>query len=563
MKILGIKSQNASVLIVAMLTITIMTLICATSLLVIGQNAGGGMQTAGWQQSMTAAESGVDVAIRALNTTISGSTSSKPWTTGAGGSLWYSANGSLPTSGSGYSYEPTGGTAIDTSTATPPDTSHYYYLPSSAMPMNLTNTEGATSTKFWVTVDTAGTTALNPSGSSQWYRIRSTGQTTYPANSVFMHRLFNNRLDNDLRNTIALVANKNGATYTNPTITRTVETIVQPTSVSTSTTTNPFGGKGMYLKNALTMSGGGSIGHYNSSFVSTNTFITSPTTYRSTDYTETLVGLMNANGSNLANAYIYGGMSYSTTGSAPQNTKNVEGAITSPFTATPPTTSDPSWAGTPDITYSGGGSLPFNTIGAPNATYNSEANAYKVKINGNFTVPGGKTLTFTSPNGGASPTYIDVWVTGSFTTSGSGYITQPNGVHVTYYVDGSVTTSGGSFNNQSGFAGNTQFIVVGNGSVTCSGSSNMIATIEAPNSAVTVSGTGLFIGSLIGSTMNISGGASYYYDDYLTNYTGGAGNITTTTTTNSGYAFASWFEDNADPTRKSRDVNNALHPIVY
>ena len=541
----GIKSQKASVLIVALLTITIMTLICATSLYIIGQNAGSGAQTAGWQQALTAAESGVDVAIRSLNATATGG--GAPWTN------WKQVSSALPTSGSGYSFEPSGGSTASAL----PGTSAYNYLPSSALPINLTNTEGATSTSFWVTIDTAGTTALNPSGSSQWYRIRSTGQTKYPVNSSLTRRRSNNRLDNELRNSIALITNKTN-TFTQPTITRTVEVIVQP-QVGT-TTTSPWGGKGLYLKSALTMSGGGSIGHYNSSTVPTATFVSSPTTYRSTDYTETLVGMMNANGSNLSNTYVYGGIAYSTTGSAPQNASHVLGSITTPFTATPPSLSDPTW--TPDISYTGGGSLPFSSISAPNSSYNDEAHAYKVKINGNFTVPGGKTLAINAPSGGnGATTYIEFWVTGSFTTSGSGYITQAPNVHVTYIVDGSVTTSGGSFNNQSGFPGNTQFAVVGSGSVTCSGSANMIATIEAPNSAVTVSGTGLFIGSLIGNTMNISGGASYYYDDALTNWTGGVGN-TTTSATNS-YAFASWFEDNSDPNRKTRDVNNSLSSIVY
>ena len=545
MKILGTKSQKASVLIVAMLTITIMTLICATSLYIILQNAGTGAQTAGWQQALTAAESGVDVAIRSLNATASGG--GAPWTN------WKTVSSALPTSGPGYSSEPTGGN----NASAVPGTSAYNYLPSSALPINLTNTEGATSTSFWVTIDTAGTTALNPSGSSQWYRIRSTGQTKYPTNSALTRRRSNNRLDNELRNSIALITNRTN-TFTQPTITRTVEVIVQPQGGTTST--SPWGGKGLYLRNDLDMSGGGSIGHYNSSTVPTSTFVSSPTTYRSTDYSETLVGMDNANGSNLSGTYVYGGIAYSTTGTAPANTSHVQGSITTPFSATMPTTSDPTW--TPDISYTGGGSLPFTTIGPPNSSYNSEANAYKVKINGDFTVPGGKTLTITSPNSGASTTYIEFWVTGKFVTSGSGYITQQNGVHVTYIVDSSVTTSGGSFNNQSGFAGNTQFVVVGSGSVTCSGSANMIATIEAPNSQVTVSGTGLFIGSLIGGTMDITGGASYYYDDALTNWTGGYGNTTITSGATS-YAFASWFEDNSDPLRKSRDVNNALNSIVY
>ncbi len=71
------------------------------------------------------------------------------------------------------------------------------------------------------------------------------------------------------------------------------------------------------------------------------------------------------------------------------------------------------------------------------------------------------------------------------------------------------------------------------------------------------------IGALIGNTMNISGGASYYYDDALTNWTGGSGNTSTSSNGSTNYAFASWFEDDSDPSRNSLDTNYGLHPIVY
>ena len=156
-------------------------------------------------------------------------------------------------------------------------------------------------------------------------------------------------------------------------------------------------------------------------------------------------------------------------------------------------------------------------------------------------------------------TYIEIWITGSFTTSGTGVINQDSNVHVKYFVDGSVTTSGGSFNNQSGHAEDNQMVVVGGGKVTVSGSGNYIGTIEAPDSKVTVSGSGMFIGGLIGDTLTISGGASFYADDALANYTGD-GEIQLL---NASYAFSNWFEDNSDPLRNALDTDFHLHPIIY
>ncbi len=415
------------------MTITIMTMICATSLYISTQNSGSAMRTAGWQQALTAAEAGIDVGIRALNAQASSSPS--PW------QGWKSVSYSTST----YALPAVEPTALAPPTAPPtgtPGNNVYYYYPSSSLTVTSPNTEGATSTSAWVTLDSLGgnngtTGTLYTPTSGQWYRIRSTGQTIYPSNSSLLKRVSNNRLDNDLRNTIAMNFNKNpSGTTRGPT--RTVEVIVNPQGPVTSST-SPWGGKGVYLKGALTMSGSATMAHYNSSTVPTSTFVTAPTVYRSTDYTETLIGMINANGSNLTNTYVYGGMSYSTTGTAPSNTANVQGSITTPFNATPPTVSNPTW--TPDISYTGGGNLPFTTIG-PASNNNSAANPYKVKVNGDFTVPGGKTLTITSPNSGNGTTYIEFWVTGNFVTSGSGVITEPNGVHVTYYVDGSVDDVG-------------------------------------------------------------------------------------------------------------------------
>ena len=51
-------NENGSVLVTTMMTMTILAMICATSLYIAAQNSGTGMQTAGWQQALTAAESG-------------------------------------------------------------------------------------------------------------------------------------------------------------------------------------------------------------------------------------------------------------------------------------------------------------------------------------------------------------------------------------------------------------------------------------------------------------------------------------------------------------------------
>jgi hypothetical protein len=185
--------------------------------------------------------------------------------------------------------------------------------------------------------------------------------------------------------------------------------------------------------------------------------------------------------------------------------------------------------------YAGGGSPAVASV-----QIDGTANAPTfIKINGDFTVPGGKSFTITTS--GSSDKYATIWVTGKFTTSGSGLVTQTSKAHVTWIVDSDITASGDSYQNQSGLAGNVAFIGVGIAhKLTVSGGASFIGTVNAPGFDATISGTGSFIGGIIANTLTISGGAGLHYDEALN---AGAGGST------ANYAYASWFEDNSDPAR--------------
>ena len=530
MKISFFKQEHGSVLIIAMMTITIMTMICATSLYIASQNSGSGVQTSGWQQALTASESGIDAGIRALNATASGSPA--PWTN------WKTVAYSTPTSNYTLpSVEPTA-TATPSATAVP-NSSHYNYLPSSALTVSFPNSEGATSVSAWTTIDTVG--ATNLLSGSQWYRIRSTGQTIYPANSTILSRVSNNRLDNDLRNTIAMHFNRKGGSYAGPT--RTIEVIMQPVVTS-------IWGQGILLKNALQMSGGGIIDHFNSSTAPSGQYSAA---YRSSNNAEMVVGMLNANGSDLKSTFVYGSVSYSTTGAVPQNTTNVKGGLSSPFGGAVPTVSDPSWTSGSYTPYTASNNLPVSTL-----TTGTQNNPKLVKITGNVTMLNGNILTISSANSGANNNYITIWITGSLQVMAGASITQDSTSHVTIVVDGNITTAAGGFTNNAGYAADLSLVGVGSGNtVTVSGSGSMIATVEAPGDNFFVTGAGNLIGAVIGNTMTISGGASFHYDDALAG-SGGSGQSAV-----GNYAFASWFEDNSDPSRNALDINGTTHPIVY
>jgi hypothetical protein len=552
MKTADHDSRGGSVLVTAMLTITIMTLICATSLYVTSQEASAGVQAASWHQALTGAESGVDAAIRALNATASGA--SNAWS----GWVQMSQSGTtLP------STEPTPSSTPSPSGA--PDTTHYNVLPSSQLTVSFPNSEGAASVASWVTVDTGGMDKTQDTNGKQWYRIRSTGRTLFPTNSTILGRLSNNRLDNDLRNTIALRFNRKTGTTSNLGPARTIEVIMYPVA-------GGWWQRGVTAKSGLQMSGSGTIDSFKSSAAgSTHQWALA---YRRNHGDVGLVS--NTTNSDLRSTYIYGNVSYS--GTAVKNTTNVQGTVSTPFSASIPTPVDPTtsnwWqndgftssqpyfqtiSGTPNYTtYTGGNSLPKDSQGNTVTTLTASGpvgSPNLIKITGGLTIPGGTNLLLQKSNSGTgtgSDTYVIIWITGKFTTSGSGYITQNSGVHVTWIVDNDITVSGTSYQNNTGYAANNAFVGVGTSNkFTDSGSAVFTGTLLAPGYDATISGSGDFSGAIVTDTLTVSGGASIHYDEDLA--------AASSSSSVGNYAFASWFEDNSLPNHKDSNGNYIIY----
>jgi hypothetical protein len=217
-----------------------------------------------------------------------------------------------------------------------------------------------------------------------------------------------------------------------------------------------------------------------------------------------------------------------------KNTLNVQGTISTPFNPTIPSVSAPNWA-----------SGTYTSLGSGNPvtlTSGTKTNPARYKINGDMTVSGGNVLTINNLNGTSGDNYIEIWVTGKYTISGSGYVDQNTLVHSDWYVGNNITTSGDSYNNRSGVASNVNFVGYGtNNTLTVSGSAAFVGTINAPAYKVTVSGSGGISGALIGDTLTISGGAGLHYDEAL--------NINGNSNILGNYSYASWFEDNSLPVR--------------
>jgi len=551
MKLNQSSGTKGSVLIITILTLTILAFLCATSLYVASQNLNAGMQTSSWQQSLSGSETGIDLAIRALN--ISSTSPSTAWAGWRTGSL--PSGTSLPTS------EPTV-SASPVPTA-PPDSTHYNYLPStnSNASLTVTNTEGATSVATWVTIDTAGMLPSQDTNGKQWYRVRATGQTAVSGPA----RVSGNRLDNSLRNTIGLLLNRKGGTFLGPT--RTVEVILQPLS---------SGGwlRAITLSTKLTISGSGIVDSFDSSSAM---YSTNGQYDLAHHLTHGDVGTASSSGSAISgSAHLFGSLAYSGPAVSGANATTVSGSITTPFNPTIPGTLDPvvksgnsgwTWSNvTPQVnanwgpnmttTYAMSNGLPKdsnnNVLTSVTATSTDPTAPTFFIFNSDFTVSGGHTFTVnstsTDPN---NPNYIVIWVKGKFTTSGTGILNQSLGSHVVWIVDNDITTSGDSYMNPGGYAKNTAFVQVSGAAnpdgtfpqshkVTVSGSGNFIAQVDAPNSTMVVSGGGYLVGAAIAGNLTVSGGSGFHYDEALSGAVSASlGN----------YAFASWFEDNSAPGR--------------
>ena len=519
------KAEQGTVLLIALLTITVMTLICATSLYITSQNANAGMQTASWQQALTGAESGVDSAIQALNT--------GTWTN------WKTVNSTTL---------PPNEQAIPTSSSASaaPTSNQYNYLPSSALSLGMQG-EGASSVSSWVTIDTAGTNLTDSSG-NQWYRIRSTGQSKVSGPA----RVSANKLDNNLRNTIALRFNRKGGANLGPS--RTIEVIAQPVATS-------IGARGILSRKALVMGGNGLIDSFDSSnpFKSTNGQYDISKRQSNGD-----VGILDSTGSTLNNGdYIYGSLTYS--GPAVQHTQNVQGTIATPLNATaPPAVNTPSWAS---------GSYSTVLPAAQGNTITIQGNPAAIPPTGTATNPllykvssislsGQSSIAIQSPLDPVThqplPGYdnVQIWVTGDLSTAGQAGITQDSNANVKYYVQGNISLTGNGIVNQSGLAADLLLygVTPADGSTRTAyiaGNGNFIGLVDAPAFNTTYAGNGDVMGAFIANTLTIQGNGSLHYDQAVSSLLNNLGPTT--------YAFASWFEDNSNPTHKDQNGNYIIY----
>jgi len=476
--------ESGSTLAMALITMAIAAFASASVFYVITNRYQTTFHSASWQESLLVAESGNDVAMAALNASLSNP--STAWT---------------------------GWTPSDSST----------------FPKTFTGTfpshSGDGNNKMYasVTVDSG----VTDSNGKVWYRIRSKGTAELPglrrvgyepvilaADGSKNHKSFLRKL--------SFNKDVTGGVLHLPQVTRSIEVLAQPLSASIFT-------RALVVRNYMSMSGGA----YTDSFDSTD-----PTKSTNGQYDQAkrqrhgdVASNVSGNLSNLRSSYVYGNAS--SNGGVIANTQNVQGTVYNNFSTTISPVSKPTLsniASTPTTIYN-----PPAPVTLTAGTAASPANFKLAAIN---VSNGANPLILAAPSPGQD-SYINIWVTGNITTSGSGFIKQMPGVHLTIWVEGDVTVSGSAFDNENGYASYLQINGVSpsdssTNKWTVSGDANFIGVVNAPAYALTVSGGGNYMGALIMLNATLSGAAGYHYDESLGKLGGGGGQ---------GFKVASWIED--------------------
>jgi hypothetical protein len=456
--------ECGGVLVVAMLAMGVLALVATAALFQAGQRHAVTYHSQSWNDAMASAELGADMAMNALNDSLA-----------SPGTAW-------------ASWTPGDATTFP-KTWTP-------VLPGHAGDGN--NKVFAT-----VTVDDA---IAGPHG-QKWYRVRSTGVAEVAAaaragiESAVVATDGSKNHRSVLRKT-RLSGDLTGGALRLPQIARRIE--VMAGAVSTRLLT-----RGLAVQNAITMSGGAWTDSFDSSDVNKSTGgqydpgkaqthgdIASNSLGNLSDLNDSLV---------LGNAYCNGGTL--------QGSGGVGGSLFDNFSTTIPPVATPSWGTlnvTPDKVENppGGMTLVGGPAGAPQN--------YKLT---KLSVSDSANPLILAPHSVGQQSYVNIWVTGKTTISGSGYVQQLSGVHVELYSEDDISIGGGGIQNQTYRAENLKVFGVsptsGSRTATISAAVDFIGVFNAPAFDLTISGSYAFIGAAVSRNATIIGGGGYHYDEAL------------------------------------------------
>jgi hypothetical protein len=473
------RNSYGSILAWTVMTIAVLSLLGAEVIRLTSVKYQSALQTATWQEALLAAESGIDLGIVELRKSLFP----------APNNAWLGWN-NIPGNG-----------VVSYGLTTIPN------VGLAGTPMTIE-----------VNVD-APTSFVDPTNGWQYYRIRTVG--TMPITGL--PRVADNKQDNRLRKlSLRFERFTNGIltahAVTSPQVSRRIEAIVRPVS-SFDQAIMSVGTIDLTNQNIV-------IDSYDSSdpTKSTNTLYDVTKRQQNGDIAT------DGNVIDAGNAQIYGDVatnSGTVTGAA-----NITGTERNDFYQEPIPVGAPSWTSFNSIITS----VTNTTTLTANVLSGSSVSRYQLST---ISLSGGKTLTLAGDPSG-SQTYIEIYVTGNISSSGSSQITIQPGVSAKIYFAGNIDVSGNGILNSNNQPGDLQLygIQPTDGSskhVNLSGNAQVTAAIYAPNHTVSISGggsSGHVYGSIVGSTVTMTGVTNLHYDEHL----GTVGLINS-------YKIVSWFED--------------------
>lgn len=212
-------------------------------------------------------------------------------------------------------------------------------------------------------------------------------------------------------------------------------------------------------------------------------------------------------------AHIYGDVA--TNSGTVTGVTNVTGAQRTDFYQEPIPIGIPNWPSMNPTPALVDGTTTLNassTQGSPSARF----------ILGSISVSGGQTLTLAGKADG-SPTYIEIYVSGDMTVGGTSEIVLQPGVHAKIFFRGNVTIGGkGMLNGNARPSDLTLYgVTPASGStpqISLGGNGQIAAAVYAPDYDVTVNGggnSGHVFGSVVGKTVSMTGVTNLHYDEAL------------------------------------------------
>lgn len=191
-------------------------------------------------------------------------------------------------------------------------------------------------------------------------------------------------------------------------------------------------------------------------------------------------------------------------------------------------------------TWSSYNSTVTNVANTTTLTANSTPGASVARFQLNsINLSGSKSLTLAG-NADGSPSYIEIYVTGDISFTGTSQLIVQPGVTAKIYFKGNVDVAGNGILNTNNQPSDLQLFGIqpnppADRSVHLGGNGQIIAAVYAPDHDVAINGggsNGHVFGSVVGKTVTMTGVTNLHYDERL----GTIGMI-------NNYKIVSWFEE--------------------